>query len=287
MNHFLLVNKPPGISTYYIVERVKEITGIKKVGHMGTLDPRACGLVIIGLDKAVRLEEFIIRLDKTYITEIIFGIKSDSFDRDSRSFYYQPVDINVSDVERELGYLKGEMEQVPPEFSAVKVKGKRAYELARKGEKFELSPKKITVYSSKLLYFTKEKFPKALVEFTVSSGTYIRSLVGELGSRLNVFAMTSFLLRTEIGNFSINDAILFKNLRKEWKDRLIPAIKLLNLPTLVIPYELEPRIKNGNPIKTFDNSIVEGTIALVNQKDELIAIAQYDGKLIKPKKVFL
>jgi len=287
MNHFLLVNKPPGISTYYIVERVKEITGIKKVGHMGTLDPRACGLVIIGLDKAVRLEEFIIRLDKTYITEIIFGIKSDSFDRDSKSFYYQPVDINVNDVERELEYLKGEMEQVPPEFSAVKVKGKRAYELARKGEKFELSPKKITVYSSKLLYFKKEKFPKALVEFTVSSGTYIRSLVGELGSRLNVFAMTSFLLRTMIGNFSINDAILFKNLRKEWKDRLIPAIKLLNLPTLVIPYELEPRIKNGNPIKTFDNSIVEGTIALVNQKDELIAIAQYDGKLIKPKKVFL
>jgi tRNA pseudouridine55 synthase len=290
MNHFLLINKPPGITSFHVVKRVKEIVGIDKVGHMGTLDKRACGLLIIGLGKGLRLEEYIIKLRKTYIVEIIFGIESETYDRDAKNFSYSNVEINKNIIESILSDFIGDLEQEPPYFSAIHYKGKRSYELARKGVYVNLPKRKITIYDIKLISFKEDIYPKALIEFTVSSGTYIRSLVKEIGKKLNLPTLTSFLLRTKIGKFSINDAILFKNLEREWKDRLIPAIKLLDFPSFYVSSNAIKRVKNGNPITINDVKnfyFCENPIILLNEDGELLAIAHFDKNIIKPDKVFV
>lgn len=289
MNHFLLINKPPGITSFTVVKKIREITGIKKVGHMGTLDPRACGLIIIGLDKAVRLEEYMLDLKKTYIVEIVFGISSETYDRESNTFSYNPKNLNEKDLEKVIKSFIGEREQIPPYFSALHIKGKRAYELARKGEEFFLTKRKIIIYNANLKYFEKGIFPRAIVEFTVSSGTYIRSLVKEIGDILKLPTITSFLLRTQIGKFHINNALLFKNLEKEWKEKLIPAVDILDFPCFLVSKEAIQKIKTGNPInvkevKNFYSC--SNPIMLINENKELLAIAYHNDNLIKPKKVF-
>jgi len=171
-----------------------------------------------------------------------------------------------------------------------KRQGKRSYELARKGVYVNLPKRKITIYDIKLISFKEDIYPKALIEFTVSSGTYIRSLVKEIGKKLNLPTLTSFLLRTKIGKFSINDAILFKNLEREWKDRLIPAIKLLDFPSFYVSSNAIKRIKNGNPITINDVKnfyFCENPIILLNEDGELLAIAHFDRNIIKPDKVFV
>ncbi|MEN2984670.1 MAG: tRNA pseudouridine(55) synthase TruB [Dictyoglomaceae bacterium] len=289
MNHFLLINKPPGITSFTVVKKIREITGIKKVGHMGTLDPRACGLMIIGLDKAVKLEEYLLTLKKTYIVEMVFGIGSETYDRESKKFTYEPKNLNEKDLERIIKSFVGEREQVPPTFSALHIKGKRAYELARKGEEFSLPKRKIIIYNAELKYFEKNIFSRAIVEFCVSSGTYIRSLIRDIGKILNIPVITSFLLRTQIGKFHINNALLYKNLEKNWKENLISAVDMLDLPSFLVLKDAIQKVRNGNPIrikevKNFFNC--SNPILLVDENRELLAIAYCDGNLIKPKKVF-
>ncbi|MCX7845876.1 MAG: tRNA pseudouridine(55) synthase TruB [Dictyoglomaceae bacterium] len=289
MNHFILINKPPGITSFTVVKKIREITGIRKIGHMGTLDPRACGLMIIGLDKAVRLEEYILTLKKTYIVEIVFGIRSETYDRESKVFKYNPKNLNEKNLEDIIKSLIGEREQTPPNFSALHIKGKRAYELARKGEEIFLSKRRITIYNANLKYFEKGIFPRAIIEFTVSSGTYIRGLVRDIGDIINIPTITSFLLRTQIGKFHINNALPFKNIEKKWKENLIPAIDVLEFPSFFVSNLVIKKIKNGNPItiKDLRNFIpCSNPIALIDENKDLLAIAYHNGDLIKPKKVF-
>ncbi|MCS7202158.1 MAG: tRNA pseudouridine(55) synthase TruB [Dictyoglomus sp.] len=289
MNHFLLINKPPGITSFTVVKKIREITGIKKVGHMGTLDPRACGLMIIGLDKAVKLEEYLLTFKKTYIVEMVFGIGSETYDREAKKFTYEPQNLNEKDLEIIIKSFVGEREQIPPTFSALHIKGKRAYELARKGEEFSLPKRKIVIYNADLKYFEKNIFSRAIVEFCVSSGTYIRSLIRDIGKILNIPVITSFLLRTQIGKFHINNALPYKNLEKNWKENLISAVDMLDLPSFLVLKDAIQKVRNGNPIKikevkNFFNC--SNPILLVDENKELLAIAYYDGNLIKPKKVF-
>ncbi|MGB9857978.1 MAG: tRNA pseudouridine(55) synthase TruB [Dictyoglomaceae bacterium] len=286
-----MINKPPGITSFSVVKRVKEITGIERVGHMGTLDPRACGILLIGLDKAVRLEEYILKLKKTYIVEITFGVSSETYDREAKFFSYNPPrNIDKEDVEKVIKSFIGEREQIPPIFSALHIQGKRAYDLARKGKEINLPKRKVTIYNAELIYFQKDIFPRALIEFTVSSGTYIRSLVKEIGEQLNISALTSFLLRTKIGKFHINNAILFKNLEEEWKENLIPAIEALDFPSFFVSHQSIKKVKNGNPIsiKEVKNFYqCSNPIMLIDENNELLAIAHHDNGIIKPDKVFV
>lgn len=289
MNQFLLINKPPGITSFFIVERVKEITGIKKVGHMGTLDPRACGLLLVGLDKAVRLEEYIINLDKSYFVEIIFGVSSETYDREAKNFYYSPKEIDKDELERLIKSFIGEREQIPPSFSALHIQGKRAYDLARKGKEINLPKRKIRIYNAELKYFENSIFPKALIEFKVSSGTYIRSLVREIGERLKVHTLTSFLLRTQIGKLHINQALLFKNLQKDWRESLVSPLEILNFPSFIVLDRSVRKVKNGNiiSIEEVENfSTCPNPIILLDNKREILAIAYHNNGIIKPVKVF-
>lgn len=200
----VLINKPQDWTSFDVVNKIRHALKIKKVGHAGTLDPFATGLLIVGVGKGTkRLNQFT-NLDKTYRAVIKFGIETDTYDRTGK--LVKETDIGRVDreqVEQELSRMQGEMLQLPPMYSAKKVNGKPLYKLARKGKEIERKPQKVTVYQAKLLDWQP---PVLTVELKVSKGTYIRSYAHDLGQALGTGAILQDLERTEIGEFSLAES---------------------------------------------------------------------------------
>ena len=219
---FLLVDKPKGITSHDVVDKIREIAGEKKVGHAGTLDPNATGLLIVGVGrKATKNLGKIIKHKKTYEAEIFLGEERNT--DDVEGFVASKAKGFLAPSEKEVRLILtsflGKQKQKPPAFSAIKIKGKKAYELARKGIKVDLELRDIIIYHLKLVSF---KYPILLIEATVSSGTYIRALARDIGQRLGCGAYLKELRRTKIGNYSLESATLLKNVtRKNWKSLLI------------------------------------------------------------------
>lgn len=201
----LVINKPTGPTSHDIVDKVRKITGIKKVGHTGTLDPFAEGLLIILIDKATKLQSKFMAMPKTYKATIELSETESPIIGDS-----------ISDV---LKTFIGEIEQIPPIYSAIKIKGKKAYELARKGIKPKLEPRKVRIYD---IECRKYKWPELEIKVKCSKGTYIRSLVRDIGQKLGCGAYLEKLTRTKIGKFNIDNSIRIDKLNKDnWQKYLI------------------------------------------------------------------
>lgn len=226
MNGFLLIDKPKEWTSFNVVKKVSHLLGERKVGHAGTLDKLAVGLVILAFGEATKLLEFLIGLDKEYEVEMKFGAVSETYDSEGP---IKEIDgFNAEKIlkkEFEKGLLQkvksailenfvGEIDQVPPKYSAVKIAGKRASDRIRKGEVIEMKSKKINIYNFEILNFD---WPKAKFKVECSSGTYIRSLVHDLGAKLGWGAYVTDLRRTKIGGFAVNEAI---NLEKLIRDSL-------------------------------------------------------------------
>ncbi len=215
-SNILLVNKPPGPTSHDIVDDVRKITGESRVGHTGTLDPFAEGLliVLVGREATKRQAEFL-KLDKEYIATLRFGAETDTDDITGSSLSFardRGQKITINDTKRVIQKFIGEISQIPPAYSAIKIKGKKAYELARKGEKPKLEPRKINIYNIKILNY---EWP--LLELTVqcSSGTYIRALARDIGRDLGCGAYLEKLIRTKIGKYSLTDAVTIDALRRK------------------------------------------------------------------------
>lgn len=202
----LLIDKPKGMTSHDVVNVIRQKTGIKKVGHGGTLDPNATGLLIIGVGKesTKKLGDISRNQKKTYLAEITLGEERDTDDPEGvilkKNHKIRP---KLAEIKKVLNSFTGEQKQIPPRYSAIKIKGKKSYQLARAGKRIELEARDITVYSSKLLSYD---YPVLKVEFEVSSGTYIRALARDIGRKLKTFAYLSALRRTRIGEYSIEDA---------------------------------------------------------------------------------
>jgi len=216
MQNILLINKPPGPTSHDIVDDVRKITGESRVGHTGTLDPFAEGLliVLVGREATKRQAEFL-KLDKEYIATLRFGAETDTDDITGSSLSFardRGQKITINDTKRVIQKFIGEISQIPPAYSAIKIKGKKAYELARKGEKPKLEPRKINIYNIKILNY---EWP--LLELTVqcSSGTYIRALARDIGRDLGCGAYLEKLIRTKIGKYSLKDAVTIDALRRK------------------------------------------------------------------------
>jgi tRNA pseudouridine55 synthase len=197
MEGIVLFNKPKNYTSYQIVEFFKKRTK-KKVGHGGTLDPLAEGLLILGIGKYTKeLNKFLKESVKTYIAEIILGTRSTTYDREGKITQTNAdfTQTNADKIEKILNSFIGEIEQIPPPFSAVKIKGKPAYFLARKGKKVELKPRKVKIYEIKILNYN---WPILKIEVTCSSGTYIRSLANDIGEKLGCGGYLNDLKRTRI-----------------------------------------------------------------------------------------
>ncbi len=203
---FLLIDKPKGKTSHDVIDELRKITKIKKIGHSGTLDPIATGLLILGIGREAtkKLSQFQ-KLDKEYWARIRLGAISDTFDVQGKIMEIKVNEIPTKEkVEKVLRSFEGEILQTPPPYSAKKIKGVKLYELARKGILVAPKPKKVKIYKIELLKF---KWPYLEIKINCSSGTYIRSLANDIGKKLGCGALVEELKRTKIGEFSLDKAV--------------------------------------------------------------------------------
>lgn len=214
MEGVLLINKPSGITSHDVVDRVREITGMRRVGHAGTLDPLAEGLLVVLVGRSATKQQAIFMAgEKEYEAGIRLGATSDTDDAEGVIEQTgSALTPTREEVEKALLAFGGEIEQIPPAYSAIKLKGKKAYELAREGKQPELKPRRITILELQLLAYT---YPDLRLRIICSKGTYIRSLARDIGKLLGCGAYLTSLLRTRSGSFSLDDAIALDDLRKD------------------------------------------------------------------------
>lgn len=199
----LLVNKPTGMTSHDAVDRARRVLGIKKVGHAGTLDPLASGLLIMGVGRGTRLLRFLSDLDKEYEGTGKLGVETDTLDAEGEVVRTAPVNVSEEDLRSALKALTGEIEQRPPAYSAVQIGGERLYKAARRGEAVEAPRRKVRVDTFELVRYTSPDFDFRVI---CSSGTYVRALVADVGCRVGPGAHLTRLVRTRIGHFSLDEA---------------------------------------------------------------------------------
>lgn len=205
---FYNINKPEGWTSFDVVNKLKFITKEKKIGHAGTLDPLATGVLVVAIGKPFtkKLSE-LSEVDKEYEFEVTFGIETESHDLEGEIVKkIAPVGISKEKIEDTMSEFLGQIEQLPPKYSAIKKDGKKLYEYAREGIEVEIEKRIVNIYELKLLSFMDDEYPKAWFRAKVSKGTYIRSLAYDLGVALGTVAVCSKLVRTAVGDFLLKDA---------------------------------------------------------------------------------
>jgi tRNA pseudouridine55 synthase len=285
----IVVDKPVGLTSHDVVQIVRKGTNIRRAGHTGTLDPRASGVLVILIGPAVRLSEYVSASDKRYQAIIRLGTTTDTYDADGRVTSSAPVNITEEQFEAALKQFIGEIEQVPPPYSAVKVKGRKAYEMAREGEEVDLQPRKIQVYNLELLEWAP---PEAVIDVYCSSGTYVRSLAHDLGLSLGCGAYLVGLRRTKSGRFTLRDAVPLRKLREafevgNWYQYLIPAAEALSdWPSIELVIEQVDAVRHGHRVPAGPDDI--GMARGISQQGELVALLELDPETREwqPRKVF-
>src|SRR5512133_1669247 len=253
----LVVDKPTGMTSHDVVQVIRKGTNIRRAGHTGTLDPRASGVLVVLIGPAVRLSEYVSASDKRYQAVITLGKTTDTYDEDGKVMSSSDVNVTEEHFNEELQKFVGEIEQVPPPYSAVKVKGRKAYEMAREGEEIDLAPRRIKVYSLELLEWAP---PEAVIDVYCSSGTYVRSLAHDLGEKLGCGAHLIGLRRTKSGRFTLRDAVPLRRLREafedgNWYQYLIPAAEALSdWPAIELTQDEVEAIRHGHRISA-DNCV--------------------------------
>ena len=292
----LLLDKPSGPTSHDLVNLIRRGTGIRRVGHTGTLDPLASGLLIVLVGAATRLSEYLVGADKRYHAVVRFGSATDTYDAQGRVTRESPVTFDAAELRSALQPLRGEIQQTPPQFSALKLKGRPAYARARAGEEVSLTPRRVTIYSLELLQWSP---PFAALDVHCSSGTYIRSLANDLGLALASAAHLVELRRTQTGPFAIGQAISPDQLRSAfadglWAGLLRPAAEALpDMPALwVTPAEAQ-MLARGMRVERSGvsaDSTTPGQLArAVTLDGQLAAIVEWldSAQAYQPRKVFL
>jgi len=291
----LVVDKPVGMTSHDVVQVIRNGTGLRRAGHTGTLDPRASGVLVILVGPAVRLSEYVSASDKRYQAIIRLGGTTDTYDADGKfTPTTDPSHITEAQFEEALMTFVGEIEQTPPPYSAVKVQGRKAYEMARKGEEVELEPRTITVHHLEVLEWTP---PEAVIDVHCSSGTYVRSLANDLGKKLGCGAYLVGLRRTKSGRFTLRDSVPLRKLQEaftagNWYQYLIPAAEALgDWPAVELnPDEVEG-VRHGHRVKAKEADLGHEKVRGVSTQGELVALmvkmVNEDGSIEwQPKKVF-
>jgi len=227
----LLVDKPPRLTSHDVVDRVRRHFGFKKVGHCGTLDPAATGLLILVIERGTKLQNHIMSDDKTYEGVMRLGVTTDSHDADGKILTEMPVpQLTPADIERVFAQFRGDLQQVPPMVSAIKHEGTPLYKLARKGQTVEREARLVHIYDLRAL---KVELPDVQLICTCTKGTYVRTLCHDIGTTLGCGAHLASLRRTRSGQFNVSDAKtldeLLKLARPQLQPLIIPILKLLRV----------------------------------------------------------
>ncbi len=286
----IVVDKPEGPTSHGVVSIVRRGTGVRKVGHAGTLDPRASGVLVLCLGPATRLSEYLSSSTKLYEAKVRFGESTETYDAEGATTSSTGEAPTDAEVEAALEMFRGEIQQVPPPYSAIKLQGKKAYELARQGKPVELEARSVTVYELTKLQYDP---PELSIRVECSAGTYIRSLAHDLGETLSTGAHLAALRRLRAGPFGLEEAVTLDELEKamgrgEWQSWVRPASEALpDLPIVTVEQAELERIRNGLRIPSSDRAT--GMARALAPDGELVAIlvSAEDGQEWQPRKVFL
>lgn len=280
---FLNIYKPKGKTSHDVVAILRRITKVKQIGHTGTLDPFAEGVLPVCIGKSTRLIEYL-NDDKAYIGTVQLGSATETYDIEGKTTKTSSKTVTAEDIEQVLNQFRGEIEQLPPIYSAIKVKGKKLYEYARKGEEVNIEPRVVNIYNLELIKYDSEQKQLEL-KIECSKGTYIRSIANDLGERLGTYGHLIKLIRIKAGGFELSDSIKLEELKtaEDVEKHLINPLDKLDHPKYEINEKEKQLISNGGQIfvnypngkalLTFDSSIA--SVGIV-----------FDG-IFKPEKVFI
>jgi len=303
MNGTLIINKPAGWTSHDAVAKLRRILGTRRIGHTGTLDPFATGVLVVCVGVATRLVQFLVGLDKEYIATVRLGFATDTQDLTGNPVteFQPPREIITEQVQEILAQFAGEQMQLPPMFSAKKMGGERLYEAARQGREIERQPVPITIYAIDLLPddFLKENADGTRdfqIRVRCSSGTYIRTLAHDIGAKLTVGAHLATLHRTAVGQFTIEQALSLEEVEAKKAAGTIEesfislSASVSHLPRLVLATDEIQHITHGRAIRVSERTKgSQSMIRLCDERDSLLALGEYDAprQLIKPRVVFI
>lgn len=277
MDGIILLYKEKGVTSFQAVSELKKKLLLNKIGHSGTLDPMAEGLLIALINNATKVNEYI-NYEKEYEIEIKFGIQTNTDDMEGEIINTAPVPDNIwQKIKNILPHFKGTIKQVPPAYSAIKKNGKKYYEMARAGQEFEIEPRKVTINSIDLISAENDR---AMLRVRCAGGTYMRALARDIGEKLDSVATLSYIKRTRIGNFSANDAKKISEI-DALEGHLIPlAEAIYDMPAVLMDKDDYSKIKNGNPIDNKMN-LKEGTTVKMIYNGNVIAIGEVGTGWVK------
>ena len=244
---FINLNKPSGMTSHDAVNHLRKIFSTRKVGHAGTLDPLASGVLPIAINRATKFIEYLADCDKSYRAEILFGIATDSGDLEGKIIsraenFHMPT---ADEFNAAMKIFVGESEQIPPKFSAIKIHGRKAYDLARKKLEFEMPSRRVKIFRLELVALDKNS---ATIEIDCGKGTYVRSLAIDLGERLNLPATLKNLIRLSVDDFDLKNSLTFDEIKKFGADCLLPIENCLNhLPMFELDERRIRAFMNGLP----------------------------------------
>lgn len=284
MDGVLVIDKEKGYTSRDIVNLVGKTLKTKKVGHTGTLDPLATGVLVVCVNKATKLVELLTNHDKEYIADITFGIETDTLDSTGTVLKEENTNFSKEEIEKVLKQYEQEYDQTVPMYSAVKINGRKLYEYAREKEQINLPSRKVKIYQIDLLNYQQiDNKTHIQIQCQVSKGTYIRSLIRDIAASLNTVAIMTDLRRTKVGKFTLDDAITLKELEhNSFKIHSIEEI-LNQYPIVEVDNTLEFKIKNGCKIP---NDYNEQYVVFKNSQEVLALYKSEDG-ILKPYKMFV
>jgi len=280
MNGILLVDKPKDYTSHDVVAVIKKISK-EKVGHTGTLDPNATGVLPLLIGKATGISKYLINHDKTYIATLKLGIKTDTADGEGKVLEEKEVsDLEIEDVQNALNKLIGKQEQVPPMYSAIKVNGKKLYEYARQGKEVEVQARTIEIYDTKLIEFNKEE-AEVVFEISCSKGTYIRTVCEKVADNLNTIGFMKELRRIRVGEFKVQNTVNIEDIKNN------PELLEENIITIEKFFKNKERIElNDKELELFLNGVKlskdkENNIYRIYNNNKFIGLGIVEDKMLK------
>jgi tRNA pseudouridine55 synthase len=282
-NGVFLIDKPKDFTSFQVVKQIRKITRIKKAGHTGTLDPFATGLLPICIGKATRISQYLLADTKMYQVQATFGIQTDTADITGTIIKKNEKKITQSQFQNIIPEISAINKQIPPQYSAIKINGKKAYDYARANQRVELAERSISIAEFSLLDF---QFPSFAYSVKVSKGTYIRTLTEQIAELLGTIATTTKLRRIQVGNLAISESTPLDALTSEnWQNYLIPIDKILSqFPVIRLNYEQSSIFLHGNmlPVKNRNKN----TVIVKSIEDNILGLGFLEEDMLQPKIVF-
>ena len=287
MEGIIIVNKPKGITSFDVIRKLKKILKTKKIGHTGTLDPLATGVMLMCVGKATKLASDLEAKDKVYIADFDIGYATDTYDIEGKKIAENIIEVSKENLEQSIKKFIGNIKQVPPMYSAIKIDGNKLYHLARKGIEVERPERDVTIEYINLLDF---KDNKAKIETKVSKGCYIRSLIYDIGQDLGTYATMTALQRKQVGDYSLEDSYSLEQIEEMVLNNDFKFLKTIEEIFSYDKYSLQTEkeltlYKNGNTVKIKEN--LENKKYRIYFQDEFIGLANVENNnLLKGYKYY-